>query len=433
MLTGDNRIDPRILNSARSLSQAGCNVAILAGHAPALEPNQEQIDFPELEIIRVLPEIPESPLHHAQVDFDILERVKKSFPLFDWEWIIHKYENFILKAIQIPSHIYVAHDLPMLPFASVAAAYHGSYLMYDAHEIFAEQEHYPDFYARFFQMVETLYCPLADAVTVVSQSQAEAMEALYNIDRPEVILNAAAWDPNALPKVREKIIHQKLGLPLEKKLLLYQGNLSRYRNLDTIINAMKLIKNEDVVFALMGYDSGFRSDLYELARRTGLLNNKVFFVDPVPNRELFPHTASADAGICPYPPRDINVFVHAPNKLFEYIVAGIPIIGNNTQELNRFIRDQGIGITHEFKDAESVAYAIDTFFSGDVAGHTKRVRELSDQYTWEKQGEKLVQIYDTLLAQPRPHDALWDVKLAELDCRRGDYACAAQRLAQIEL
>ena len=65
--------------------------------------------------------------------------------------------------------------------------------------------------------------------------------------------------------------------------------------------------------------------------------SRIHFLDPVSQDELLSWTAGADIGIVPYPPIDLNSRLCTPNKLFEFIVAEVPILANDLPELRRFV------------------------------------------------------------------------------------------------
>jgi glycosyltransferase involved in cell wall biosynthesis len=111
------------------------------------------------------------------------------------------------------------------------------------------------------------------------------------------------------------------------------------------------------------------------------------------------YTASADAGIIPYPALDLlNQYYCTPNKTFEFLVAGLPIVANDLPELRRFVADQGAGINMPMNTSDDIARAIESLFAADLVALRSRVQALSREYVWDTQGRTLVSAYEALLS-----------------------------------
>ena len=124
----------------------------------------------------------------------------------------------------------------------------------------------------------------------------------------------------------------------------------------------------------------------------------MFFHDAVGQDELLSYTASADAGVIPYMPRDeLSVYWCTPNKLFEFMVAGLPILASDLPELRRFVTGQGIGLNRPMRTAREVADAIDEFLDTDVAAFQHQVEIVRSDFTWAAQGARLIELYRDLL------------------------------------
>jgi glycosyltransferase involved in cell wall biosynthesis len=95
-------------------------------------------------------------------------------------------------------------------------------------------------------------------------------------------------------------------IPAGKRILLYQGGLALYRNLEDLVAAMAVVQSEDIVLVIMGPDAGLRETLQAIARDAGTLGSRVRFRDAVPQHALLAYTSGADVGIVPYPAVDLN-------------------------------------------------------------------------------------------------------------------------------
>jgi len=181
------------------------------------------------------------------------------------------------------------------------------------------------------------------------------------------------------------LLREKLNLAQDRKILLFQGGFSPFRNLEFLIEAMAYVKNKDVALVMMGFGT-YGELLKAKAERLKLLGSGVYFMAAVPQIELLQHSASADVGIIPYPHVDLNSYFCTPNKLFEFIQAGLPILANDSPELNRFVQGNGFGMTHKMDKPKDIAMAIDAaFLSPELNAWKQSLREKRSLLTWKSQ------------------------------------------------
>ena len=227
----------------------------------------------------------------------------------------------------------------------------------------------------------------------VNQSIAAELVQRYAIPLPEVILNCPDVATDRLPLPQADLLRQELGIPDGLAILLYQGNIGRPRHLENLVQAMALVEHRDIAFVLMGRGNGLKKELMRITKSHGLLNRRIFFHEPVPVQHLLSYTASADAGIISYPNLGLNKYYCTPNKLFEFIVAGLPILANDLPELNRFVAQQGIGMNLPMNSPEDIARTIDVFFSSDLAKFRAKAQQIVPHYTWQIQSQKIMELY----------------------------------------
>ncbi len=390
MMVHDSRIDRRVLDEARSLAQAGWQVTVIAAPPPEPGYRLDEDLYPDVTIIRLPLHTPPPRLPYPPAFQGVS---------IDWKTLFAYHDYFYAEALKHPAHVYVAHDLPQLPAALMAALQSGAWLVYDSHELYPEQELFIETGTiGALTDIEKWLAPLADQVITVNRSIAEMMVIRYKIDLPAVILNCPALHQGrALPLPSTRRLHDDLGLAPQHKILLYQGGYSLRRNLQGVIEAMRLVEDPDVVFVLMGPDLEKDHELRQLAERLGVLNQRVFFRAGVSPAELLDFTVSAQAGLIPYHYSELNNYYCTPNKLFEFIVAGLPILANDLPELNRFVSQQGIGLNWPMGTPADIARGIDAFFRSDVAAFQRQAQALSPQYVWEGQGRRVVALYQALL------------------------------------
>jgi glycosyltransferase involved in cell wall biosynthesis len=153
---------------------------------------------------------------------------------------------------------------------------------------------------------------------------------------------------------------------------------------------------EGAVLVLMGWGR-LEDELASLVARERL-GDRVRILPPVHRDLLQLWTGGADIGTIPYQPVGLNNTYSTPNKLFEYLAAGVPIAATRLPEIARIVDGHQIGVTFSRVDPESIAEALTALVADADGRAAMRERELAirDQYTWERQAAELLRAYDAL-------------------------------------
>jgi glycosyltransferase involved in cell wall biosynthesis len=194
--------------------------------------------------------------------------------------------------------------------------------------------------------------------------------------------------------VRTRRFHEAFGLAASKKILLLQGGLSSGRNLEVLVNAMRYVKNTSVVLVILG--DGFL--LSKLQAKVKSQAENVYFHPAVPQKDLLSFTVAADAGVIPYQATCLNNYFCTPNKLFEFIAAGIPILASDLPEIRNMVIGEQIGMVGDMSTPVKLAVLIDEFFADEqrLATWQMNVSVARKHICWEEEEKKLVAIYETL-------------------------------------
>lgn len=281
-----------------------------------------------------------------------------------------------------------AHDLNTLPVAAALARRLGVTLTYDAHELYPEISTLSRREARAWRLIERRLAPRADNVLTVCDSIADEMARRYPIARPSVLLNCpvAATDGGTVAD------RGGAAVDLDDPLILYQGGFAPNRGLETLVRSAALLSRGRVV--LMGWGS-LEDELRELIAAEGVAE-RVAIAPPVPREEVIPRAAEAVVGVIPYEPVGLNNTFTTPNKLFDYMAAGLPIAASRLPELVRFVEGEGIGLTFTPGDPAALAACVDRLLAEPERQVEMRRRghEAAQRYTWERQSTALENIYD---------------------------------------
>jgi len=305
------------------------------------------------------------------------------------------YEYHVMKVVQkYEGDVYHAHDLPVLRSTAEAAANVNAKVVYDAHELYTEIGELSPSYRAKLSKVEKKYIAAVDATITVNEFISDEMANRYNIKAPYVLYNSTIRPSSFDINRRYDKFREKWPELAEKKIVLYQGWFSLYRNLLQLVESAQFV-NDDICLVFMGYGEE-RTVLEQRCKELGIAD-KVYFMDAVSQEVLLQYSASADAGIIPYPPVDMNHYYCSPNKLFEFMQAGLPIIASDLPFLSKIIDGYGIGVTAKLDSPEAFAKAINRFFEqGDVSIYRERLQRAADDFSWSNDARKLLNIYEKL-------------------------------------
>jgi glycosyltransferase involved in cell wall biosynthesis/SAM-dependent methyltransferase/flagellar biosynthesis GTPase FlhF len=384
MICHDQNIDRRIIQQATTLIENGWQGKIIClsfDNEDHLE-EYEDISIHRIGLAKIVPDCPV--YWRYQNRQRLINWWGRSFPLLSKiNWFYYKVQSrleyqgthsgyplpfdfiFYITAKHYPADIIIAHDLPALKAAHKIAKEWKAYLGYDAHELYYEQNVFSEKKKKFMRQTEEELIKECDIVFTVNLSIADEMASRYQIETPNVLLNAIDPPQDFDQEFLSNNLRDYFKLAKDQKILLFQGGLEKNRNLENLVQAMSHVKVSNLVLVFMGNGS-LKKTLESLARKYDL-TTKVFFKEAVPQAELIYWTASADIGIIPYPHVDLNTYYCTPNKLFEFIQAQLPIIANNSPELKRFVHDNGFGKVGSMKNPRQIARLIDDFVTDDQA------------------------------------------------------------------
>lgn len=398
MLCTDRRIDRRISLQADSLEEDGWQVTILAmpldQPTPETDPRvvrlgaagmQARREGRVLAIYRVV-------RRHLPMNGRLMRLLKS----FAWRFLVDQerfYLNlFLADGRRHPAEIVVAHDLPMLAVGRVLAEKFGARLVYDSHELYSEQEFSPAQRAAWAK-IERRHIHACDRVITVNPSIAKELQTRYGLAEVKVILNAERV--GQLPP-RSTYLHSHFGIPEAHRILLFQGGLSATRNLVELVEAMARLSDRTLHLVLLG-DGQLWHNLQRLVGQRGL-QEQVHLHPAVAQAELLAVTAAADAGVIPYQGICLNNYYCTPNKLFEFVAAGLPILASDLPELRRLVEDQQIGRVADLSTPAAIATAIADFFADEqrLLRWRDNLLEVRRELSWESEGERLKRIYGTL-------------------------------------
>ena len=396
MLTTDRQIDRRILLTADSLEKMGCKLVIIG------MPSDGMLVADDPRAVRI--EVPKEARREAFV-LSVYRYVRSFLSVnclpmrimrhFAWRYFVDQdrfyTQLFYPTASRYRPDVVVANDLPMLPVAYKIAEASQARLVYDSHELFCEQEFSKREKQR-WEKLERQYIGKCDAIITVNPSIATELEKRYGVRDVQVVYNA---ERTYTPLQASRYFHERFGFASNQKVLLLQGGLSAGRNLDTLVESMRHVNDPEVVLIILG-DGLLKHKLEDKAQA---VPGRIFFHPAVSQDQLLNLTASADAGVIPYLANCLNNYYCTPNKLFEFIAAGIPVLATDLPEIRKLVSGYEIGLVGETSSPDKLAQLIDDFFSNQdrVNAWTANIMKARKEVCWDVEEKKIQSIYGRLL------------------------------------
>ena len=315
---------------------------------------------------------------------------KRNLP---WEYRLYR------AILSTGADIVHANDLDTLLICSAAARKLGAKLVYDSHELWLESSRFLTATSAMnrlrFRLTEKRLIYRADAVIAVTPSRAEAMLSMYpGLKRMVVIENSSIPVAN-LPSGR--YLRDRLDLPDSTVVALYQGVICPERGLEELVTAAQMLKSERIAVVIMGQDS-WSGTLEEIAGKADL-EGILFLEPPVLSEDLLEATVSADIGLILFQNTCLNHYYSLPNKLYEYMMAGLPVVASNFPEMSRIIDENRSGLLIDASSPGEIADAIRTLAENRPEARSMGQRgrtAVLKKYNWLEQEKKLISLYEEL-------------------------------------
>lgn len=262
--------------------------------------------------------------------------------------------------------------------------------------------------------LETRCLPQAVAVTTVGQEISKYLSETYNTPLPQVIYNAPAKNPTPMPGRWALPSHPDfsgalradLELSEDAALLVYTGNVAINRGIEETIEALSYIKtHREADFARFGplhlslvgrcqpsVQSRLEQKISELN-----LHGQVHFRPPVPASGVSQYISSATVSVIPIIPAALSYEYAMPNKLFEAMIARLPILGSRLTEMSRTVSEYHLGESFTHGDPRDFADKLLLILSNREA-YLGAAREVAiDKLCWEAQEEVLLSVFERAL------------------------------------
>lgn len=411
--------DARVMRECTALSEKGYNVDLICIHDPSLKDLKRHEEMNERFHVYRVKRFPKWIVLFHNV-FKLLKSKKYLLFLLFLVWILSVYYQplstiiftifliillktkiktliirgsilcrMILKGFNKKYDFYHSNDLNTLLQGVICSKFrlNKKKLIYDSHEVQTSRTGYD---SKFYGVMESFLLRFVDQMIVENHTRAEYNKKLYGF-YPQVVHNYPFIQNKSIGQVN---LHKILGISAKEKILLYQGGIQTGRGLENLVKAAPYFTEGTLVF--IG-DGRIKNKLIQLTEEMDL-SHKVKFLPKVPLAELPKYTKNAYLGFQVLNNVCFNHYSASSNKLFEYLMSGVPVVACNFPEIKKVVEGNNVGLCIDSHDHEEIAKAVNYMIEHPekTAELSTNAIEASNQYNWENEKENFTRIYESL-------------------------------------
>jgi glycosyltransferase involved in cell wall biosynthesis len=362
--------DSRVRREARTLAQAGHDVTVL--ELAEMQPGSRLDGFARRSVLppkwvkRLLP-----------------------FHLYRLAFLA----GFVAGARRLRPDVIHAHDAAMLAPGAIAALLTRAQLVYDSHELATSVPYRERSWAWLVEALERAFVPRCAAVITVSDGIAERLHTRYRLKRrPTVVRNVSDLPTGGSGGLRRAL---QLESDPATPVVLHQGAPAPGRGCEMLTRAVAQIPGAHLAF-LGDPEPGYADTLNRTIAAQGL-QDRVTLLPSVSLAELLSWTEEADVGVTLLQDTCLNHRLALPNKLFEYIAAGVPVVGSDLPEIRAIVDGYGVGRCATPDDPDAVAAAIGQVLARrDDPALADRIRHAASELSWSREQDRLLEAYALL-------------------------------------
>lgn len=398
----DVRTDARVRREASALARAGYRVTVVGRGSTGL-PSAEDVDG--FRLLRTPARDggtgpgDSSPWreHHRRGIVDRLRWVvgyARDFQL----WRSAALELVAAEGPATGRTVWHGHDLTGLAVADRARTRWAGRVVYDSHELYMEAgsaPRLPTLARRALAALERRLSRRADAVITVNGSVARELVRRYGIPPPPLVMNFPVV-PKAVPTPEASQLRAALRIA-DQRVVLHHGGIAEGRGIRVAVEALRDLPR-DVALVLLG--NGELVPELRVISESDAFRGRLLLHPAVPPDVLLDWVAGANVGLVTFENVDMNNYFGTPNKLFECLAAGVPVVVSDFPEMRHIVVSDDLGVVCDPTSPASVAASIRRLLSepAEVASARRgRCRSVAaERYSWPAQESVLLGLYESL-------------------------------------
>lgn len=304
--------------------------------------------------------------------------------------------QILLIGVKLGPDICHAHDLNSLPESFLISCICRAKLVYDSHELFYETAYGRRILLRFWRKIERLLGKRIDAIITVSDPILRKILSNIGLNKKSVIIKNTVEKSkiDILNKSFKNIFHEKFPETREKIILLAQGQITKYKFDEAVLDAINNIL--DVVLIILGnVDENYKNEFLSKIQ-DGIKKKKVYYLNAVDRDLLFKYTCSADIGLVLIRNICLNYYYSLPNRFFEFLSCGLPILSTNMHELKKLIKEFKLGEVYNYGSIEDFTNNLKKIIRNYNIYHSNSKQAFEKFLNWEQDEIRLINLYKSL-------------------------------------
>lgn len=296
--------------------------------------------------------------------------------------------------------VYHCHDVETLPVGILLAKFTRAKLVYDSHELHIERSGQSWFVRKMIYIAESICLRAVDLVIMSDgESRIQHFKRVYRIVDNPPIIDIGNYSP--IPKeIPRSTLTERLNLPPGRIIVIYVGNIGYGRGVNKILPLLR--EFPQIVYVLMGRTSPeVKTHMQAIADTLGV-GDRLVFLPPVPPEKVVETIYGAHIGLCLIENVSLSYFYSRPTKLFEYMAAGVPVIGSRFPEITEVLIGGDGGSAGWLVDPDSpdeLRSVVQEIVSNPdlIRRYGRNARErVLNRYNWEREAERLCRAYAEL-------------------------------------
>ena len=277
------------------------------------------------------------------------------------------------------------HSLWALPLSVFLKRKDKAKLIYDAHELETERAGLKGYKQKTAKILERKLIKYCDKIIVVGDFIAEWYKNEYQRDDVYSIRNVP--NKNSVVDEKSNILRELFGLSPEDIIFIYQGIINKGRGVDILIEAFK-DNNDNKHLVIMGY-----GNQEYLAKEASIKYKNIHFVPAVLPKEIPLYTSGADVGVFMVENIGLSYYLCLPNKFFEYLYCGLPVIVSDFPEMKSIVDKYNCGWTIP-PGLEAIKDKVRAVTSQEIQQKKGDLDRLYEEVNWERDIANLKNVFN---------------------------------------